>query len=79
MSDIKETFKKKKKLQILVPIIGALVAIALFLINIRPVAVLIIIGVVIFSIFNWRCPKCNSYLGKGTNPKHCNNCGVELH
>lgn len=78
MSDIKEAFKRKKKLQILTPIIGALVAIALYAINIKIVAVLIIIGVVIFSRYNWRCPKCNSYLGKGTNPKHCSNCGEEL-
>ncbi|MDK2964947.1 MULTISPECIES: DUF2614 family zinc ribbon-containing protein [Lacrimispora] len=78
MSDTKEAFKKKKKLQILVPILGLIVAIILFLISIRPAAVVVIIGVVIFSKINWRCPKCNHYLGKGSNPKICSNCGEEL-
>jgi rubrerythrin len=33
----------------------------------------------IFSFRNWRCPGCSGYLGKNFNPKHCPECGVELH
>lgn len=38
----------------------------------------IIVGVVIFSFFNYRCPACNSYLGKGLLPSYCRHCGVRL-
>ncbi|MCG8701513.1 MAG: hypothetical protein MI922_25910 [Bacteroidales bacterium] len=35
---------------------------------------------VIFSLINWRCPSCKSYLGNGgsINPKKCSNCNVEF-
>lgn len=26
----------------------------------------------------WRCPACNRMLGKGYNPRYCNNCGKAL-
>lgn len=32
----------------------------------------------VFTIFNWRGPSCNTYLGKGINPKYCSRCGIEL-
>jgi rRNA maturation endonuclease Nob1 len=32
----------------------------------------------IFSLFNWRCPSCNKYLGKAINAKFCAKCGVQL-
>jgi len=38
----------------------------------------VIISVLIFSLFNWRCPSCNKYLGKAINPKFCAKCGVQL-
>ena len=38
----------------------------------------LIIGVLIFSLLNWRCPACNRYLGKAFNPKFCSKCGVQL-
>ncbi len=38
----------------------------------------LIIGVLIFSLLNWRCPSCNRYLGKAFNPKFCSKCGVQL-
>ena len=31
-----------------------------------------------FSLFNWRCPSCNAYLGKNWNPKFCSNCWTKL-
>lgn len=37
-----------------------------------------IIGVLIFSFFNWRCPSCKSYLGKGLSPRFCAKCGAQL-
>jgi hypothetical protein len=38
----------------------------------------VVIGVVIFSFMNWRCPGCRGYLGKGISPKFCPRCGIKL-
>lgn len=38
----------------------------------------LIVLALLFSIVNWRCPKCKTYLGRKTDPKYCSNCGVEL-
>lgn len=31
-----------------------------------------------YSIYNWRCPSCNKYMGRNINPKSCPRCGVDL-
>lgn len=38
----------------------------------------IIVGVVVFSYINWRCPACDAYLGKSLSPSYCERCGVRL-
>jgi hypothetical protein len=43
-----------------------------------PISIAIIVAGVAFSIFNWRCPACNGYMGKGFNPKFCTKCGEQL-
>ena len=43
----------------------------------RSIALLVLLWLIGFSLFNWRCPRCNAYLGKFSF-KHCSNCGVEL-
>ena len=43
-----------------------------------PMFFLIVAGAVIFSFINWKCPACNKYLGKNTNPRYCSKCGIEL-
>ena len=37
-----------------------------------------VVGMLIFSLKNWRCPACKSYLGRGLGPKFCSKCGVAL-
>ena len=37
-----------------------------------------VVGALVFSFRNWRCPACDKYLGKGIGPKFCPNCGVAL-
>ena len=37
-----------------------------------------IAAAVAFSLINWRCPKCNKYLGKAWSPKFCPSCGFQL-
>ena len=92
MNPIKETFKKRKKRQIMIAV--PLVLAVLFLgfsseqqtdvagnNNQAYVTIACIVMVacgVIFSIINWRCPSCKSYLGKKFNPKFCSSCGTEL-
>lgn len=38
----------------------------------------LIIGAIAFSLYNWRCPSCSKYLGKGINPTFCAKCGFRL-
>lgn len=38
----------------------------------------LVAGAIGFSLFNWRCPSCNGYLGKAINPKFCSKCGFNL-
>ena len=43
------------------------------------VAGLAVVGVVLgISYWNWRCPACRKYLGKGISHRFCEGCGVEL-
>ena len=37
-----------------------------------------VVALLIFSFFNWRCPACNKYLGKGGAPVYCPKCGAQL-
>lgn len=38
----------------------------------------VVVGGLVFSLFNWRCPKCNGYLGRSLNPRYCSKCGAQL-
>lgn len=42
------------------------------------IASVVILGYVIFSLRNWRCPACSGYLGKKMNPKFCSKCAAPL-
>jgi hypothetical protein len=41
-------------------------------------AFVLLIGAIVFSLINWRCPSCSKYLGKGINPSYCQKCGFKL-
>ena len=43
-----------------------------------PIFVVAVVGALIFSFKNWRCPACKRYLGKAFNPSFCSKCGVGL-
>jgi hypothetical protein len=43
-----------------------------------PFLFVFVIGALVFSLKNWRCPACDRYLGKVWNPRHCHSCGVAL-
>jgi len=38
----------------------------------------LVFGALGFSLFNWRCPACNGYLGRTLGPRFCSRCGVQL-
>ena len=40
--------------------------------------ILLILGALAFSLYNWRCPACNGYLGRSASPRFCSKCGVPL-
>lgn len=42
------------------------------------VSLVLILGMVGFSLFNWRCPACGGYLGRTWNPSFCSKCGAAL-
>ena len=35
-------------------------------------------GALLFSMWNWRCPACNRYLGREVSPNFCSKCGAHL-
>ena len=39
---------------------------------------ILVVGALVFSFRNWRCPACDGYLGKQMNPKFCSKCGFGL-
>jgi hypothetical protein len=43
-----------------------------------PLFVLAAFGLLGFSLWNWRCPACHKYLGRGLGPRHCSSCGIAL-
>lgn len=82
--------RRKRQLMLAVPIIGLFVlkiffrtggkggALYEFLNSEIPIFILIalIIGALLFSLKNWRCPACNAYLGRDASPRFCPKCGV---
>ncbi len=86
----KEEFAKKRKNQILItiPLFAVLIVMILSPAYFRSlgldkntltwgflVYVLFVLG---YSLYNWRCPSCNSYLGRSFFIKFCSKCGVPL-
>src|SRR5215510_3467507 len=43
-----------------------------------PVFMVAVAGLVIFTLWNWRCPACGGYFGKGFRIRFCAKCGVPL-
>ena len=40
--------------------------------------VVVAIGMLVFSLWNWRCPACGGYLGRSIAPRYCQGCGAQL-
>ena len=89
--EIIEGFRKRKKKQLIItaPLILAIVGMVLVrdmegalagipVSAISGVCTGLVFAGILFSVFNWRCPACNAYLGKGISPKFCRRCGAQL-
>lgn len=37
-----------------------------------------IAAVLVFSLWNWRCPACRKYLGRGFDLRYCPKCGAQF-
>ena len=77
-------FRKRKIRQYLLAI-PMVLAVALLLLGkrsddgVQVIAGLgLIVAMVAFSFWNWRCPACNKYLGRGSAPTFCSKCGAAL-
>lgn len=92
LTEFKAEFAKRRKRQLLatLPIVAVFV-LAMFMRYggdvsflglpysvILGVVFALLLGTVAFSLWNWRCPACNRYLGKGISPSFCSKCGVPL-
>lgn len=91
LHDLRSEFAKRRRRQLLALIPVAAVVAVFFTANektgtsplgpiavVMPLALAVLVGVVIFSFANWRCPACKKYLGRSLNPRFCSDCGVEL-
>jgi hypothetical protein len=92
LAEFKAEFGKRRKRQLLATLpILAVFAVYVFLSRtpeatvfglpatvVLGVAFAVILAFIAFTLWNWRCPACNRYLGKGISPSFCSKCGVAL-
>ena len=92
LSEFKAEFARRRKRQLLgsLPVVAAMLIFAVASQNARAplfglspalaggIAFAVVLGTLVFSLWNWRCPACNRYLGKGISPSFCSKCGVPL-
>ena len=70
--------RRRRNRQMLVSLPAAAVALFFIVVRQNPAGLVAVVPVVLFALWNWRCPACNTYLGKPTWPSFCHNCGVPL-
>jgi hypothetical protein len=90
--NVMSEFKQKKTRQLLAAIPAVLAIVPLVIaedvgpnglwgipiIVLAPICLVVILGVLVFSLINWRCPGCKGYLGKKISPRFCSKCGIQL-
>ena len=86
--DLRDEFRRRRTRQYVAVLPVIIVMAGMFLLKEHPgrelfgidpnIFALVVFGVIVaiggFSFFNWRCPSCTSYLGKGADPKFCPRC-----
>ena len=89
-SRVMREYQKRKKKQWIVVLLSIPV-ILLFLLQVVdrhlvfigtvPLAIITVVFlgcVAAFTLVNWRCPNCNTFLGKNISAHRCEECGVRL-
>ena len=90
MTPVMKEFEKRKKKQLIV-LLTCIPVVLLYLLQssskrlpfiddggMAIASLLFLVGVIVFTLLNWRCPNCNSFLGKRFLMKKCDQCGVRL-
>ena len=90
-SDLRQEFSRRRTRQLLivVPVLVAILAMrsagdsgeGMFGLPSSAVIAIgfaLVLGALAFTIYNWRCPACSKYLGRGINPTFCSKCGFKL-
>lgn len=82
--------RRRRQLILLVPTVAALLAmfvgsetdffdrIGIAAGALLPAFFILIAVLVGFSLYNWRCPACRSYLGRSLRIRYCRRCGAQL-
>jgi Na+/citrate or Na+/malate symporter len=82
--------RRRRQMTVVVPMLAAMIALVVLaereselpndllaqVMFFIPVALLL--GGIVFSFNNWRCPACRKYLGKSLSPTFCSKCGIAL-
>ena len=76
---IETDFKKRLVWQIIALIFAVILLVGTEASGNYVVGTVMLIGIFAFSLWNWRCPSCRSYLGRNMYPKYCPICKVQLH
>lgn len=90
MTPVMKEFEKRKKKQLIV-LLTCIPVVLLYLLQtsskrlpfigdggIAIASFLFFVGVFVFTLLNWRCPNCNSFLGKRFLMQKCDRCGARL-
>ena len=90
LEESKRQFSARRKRQIFlaVPIVVLAVCVRIFSGEMRKSGIpdtvwitsflVLVLGAIVFSFRNWRCPACDRYLGRSIGPSFCPKCGVAL-
>ena len=88
--EFKRQFSTRRRRQIFlaVPIVVLAVCVRIFSEQIQKTGIpdavwitvflVLVLGAILFSFRNWRCPACDRYLGRSIGPSFCPKCGVAL-
>lgn len=90
MKTVMREFEKRRKKQFIV-LMACIPAVLLYLLRsssgrvsflgdggMTIALILFLFGVFVFTLLNWRCPNCNSFLGARFQMKKCDRCGARL-
>lgn len=89
-SELRQEYARRRRRQwtIVIPVV-VIVAIAMQMVDAHEtylglsstvvllIGLAIILGAGAYSIYNWRCPACSTFVGRG-NPMYCQECEFKL-